>query len=359
MSFERGRIGFRIFRWRGELPANWADAVRHHACPPLSAIGIEPAQGWTGGRHALDLPVTADHLTYGGWIRMLLVRAARRPPSAYLKATLQAEELARLAGSSRPFLDRRARAHLRKEVTERLCRESPPTLGVTQLIADPAEGVAYASAMSEAVSDRLAVWWQHTFGRRLDALDPTDAARELRAPHPRDWPPFRARGTGETDPGCEFLTWLWFALDAGENELEVPGLGRAGYVLEGPLVLGADEGDGALEAVVRRGQPLAGVEARAALRAGKLLRRASLRLACGAREWTCAVEGRTFAFRSFAPTIDPELRDPVSVFQDRARQLHEFRRVWLALYRRFLDARTDGAEWPRVRRAIEQWIAEH
>lgn len=357
MSFERGRTGFRIFRWRGELPSDWVERVRCHTCPPLSAIGTEPVQGWTGGRHALDLPVTPNCLTYGGWIRMLFVRAVRRAPSAYLTALLQAEELSLLATSNRPFLDLQARTKLHQEIIERVSRESPPMLNVIQLVADPAEGIAYASAMSDRHSELLAVWWQRTFGRRLDVLDPVEAVTELRAPHPRDWPPFYTRRQGETDPGCEFLTWLWFALDVGENDVEIPRLGRAGYILEGPLVFGIEQGEGALEAVVRRGQPLNGIEARAALRAGKLLRRASIRLVCGPRKWSCAVEGRLFAFRSFQPTDDPELCDPVSRFQDRVHQLHEFRRVWLALYHKFVATRTNGSEWQRVQHAMERWIA--
>ena len=152
MSFERGRISFRIFRWSAELPPDWTECVHRHACPPMSAIGIEPAQGWTGGRHALDLPPRPDNLTYGGWIRMLFVRAVRRPPAAYLRAAIQAEELALQASSNRPFLDRRSRARLRQEVAERMGRESLPSLAVIQVVADPTEGIAYASALSETMS---------------------------------------------------------------------------------------------------------------------------------------------------------------------------------------------------------------
>ncbi|MCX7818579.1 MAG: hypothetical protein N2652_05130 [Kiritimatiellae bacterium] len=357
MSFEQGRISFRIFRWRGELPADWADCVRRHACPPPTTVGAEPAQGWTGGRHPLDLPVVPEHLTHGGWIRMLFVRALRRPPGSYLAATIRAEEAALQAALNRPFLDRRTRAKIRKEVTDRLCRESLPSLSVVQVLADPAEGIAYASALSDTLADRVTVWWQRSFGRRLDPLDPMELARELRSPHPREWPPFAERHIGDSDPGCEFLTWLWFAMEQGESEIDVPGQGRAAYVLEGPLVLGTEEGEGALETVVRRGQPIAGVEARAALRAGKLLRRATLRLASGAREWSCVVDGRSFGFRSFQPADDPELRDPLSRFQDRARQLHEFRRLWVALYRRFLEVRTVGSTWQSVRAELDHWLA--
>jgi len=40
-----------------------------HAAPPLKSIGTEAVQGWVGGRHLLDVPITEDNAVYGGYLR--------------------------------------------------------------------------------------------------------------------------------------------------------------------------------------------------------------------------------------------------------------------------------------------------
>ena len=354
MSFERGSVSFRVFLPEGGLPDDAAARLQKEALPPLRAIGADPVEGWTGGRHGLDVPIGEHNASFGGLLRVYRVRAERRPPAAYAGAMIAVEEQARLAAEGRPVLDRRTRAEVRREVLARLAGETPPSLRIIPIVGDPEARMVYTGAMSEASADRISTAWHRTFGRKLEVLDPSSAARLRRASEPRHWPD--AGDPAPLDPGGEFLTWLWFVAEERGGEFEAPDIGRGAFVLEGPLVLGCDEGAGALEAVVRKGEPLAGPEARAALRAGKRLRRARFTLAAGGLDWSGAFDAPRFAFRSVRLPEDLESRDPPAVFVDRVGKVGRLVRTWLHLYGLFLSERTDSQRWASTSRAMRRWM---
>lgn len=60
---------------------------------------------------------------------------------------------------------------------------------------------------------------------------------------------FSARADGETVPGHDFLTWLWyFSEQETGGALEVPEVGECAFSIEGPLTFAlAGEVDGAAE----------------------------------------------------------------------------------------------------------------
>lgn len=358
MSFEHGTATFRAFAIGVAVEPDAAAKLAEQALPPMRTLGSEPIEGWTGGRHAMDVPIRDDNAWYGGYLRVLLVRAERRLPSSYLKAVIQAEELARMTADGRPYLNRTTRAEIRRSVAERLAPEAPPTLRAIQVAADPAENVAFADALSEAAADRLSVYWHRTFEQKCDVLDPPRAALHLGFADPREWPQADAHAPSLPDPGGEFLTWLWYAIEERGGEFDLPDGSRVGCMLQGPLVLGCDEGGGALEAVIRKGEPVASVESRAALREGKRLLCAGFGLAAGSLEWTGRFDARAFGFRSVALTEDRALSDPVSRFQDRMRNIAALFRIWMSLYRGFLSERTDPRRWRETAAAMQQWRGE-
>lgn len=362
MGFESGSLSVRMLYLPKPLPEDAVARFGRHAAPPIRTLGAEEIHGWVGGRHLLDLPVTEANSSLGGYPRLTLMQAERKIPGSLLRATVMMEELAHQQAEKKAYLDRTTRSEIRKEVVARLLPTMPPHIRGISFVVDAAAGIVYAGAVSEKQCDALRVNWLRTIGSDLIPVDATTAAVRRRRADPRDWSatsfsPELSDAESDIDPGGDFLTWLWFAWETREGKAELPGQGSFSYMIEGPLLFGRDEGDGALEAIVRKGSPLVSGEAKAALLAGKKLLRAKLTIARGEDVWAATIDARSFTIRSLKMPEFREARDPVSLFQERMTGLAAYRDMLFALYDRFLDDRADPAAWKAAVADIRRWVA--
>lgn len=362
MSFESGGVSLRMFYLMKPLPDRAEEAFARHAAPPLKTLGVEEINGWVGSRHLLDVPIAEDNAFVGGHLRLHLLRAERRIPASLFRATCLMEEFARMRADRRPFLDRATRSAIRKEVEERLLPDMPPQLRAVAVAADAPAGIVYASSVSEKQCDALRIHWLKTVGSELIAVDAATAAAKRRKADVRDWPacafsPEVENGAAAATPGEDFLTWLWFMSEARGGVLKDKELGEFAFMLEGPLLFTTEEGNGALEAVVRKGAPLASAEAKACLLAGKKLRRARLTLARADEGWACSFDASSFVVRGLRLPDPKEALDPVSRFQDRMVRLGQFRDLLLSLYDRFVDERNSPAAWRATLEEIRRWVS--
>jgi len=360
MSFESGLIGFRMCYAPKGLPDDAVDRFARHAAPPLKSLGTAPAIGWVGGRHLFDLPITDDNARFGGYLRLSLLKAERKVPASLLRAEAFLEELALMKAEKKPFLERKVRSDIRKQVMARLLPQMPPTLRAIPFVHDDRGGVVYVGAASEQQMDAFRVHFLAATGVDIVPVNTETAAAKRRGAKTRQWAPASfspdaADGEMENEPGRDFLTWIWFASEERSGIFESSEHGRIAVALEGPLVL-ERPGDGAHVIALREGAPTVSAEAQTALMAGKKLRRAKLTLGRGDDTWAASVDADSFAFRVKLPE-PKEVLDPASRFQERIQKLGEFREMFFELFDQFLDDRCDEKNWAKARKKIHQWAA--
>lgn len=360
MAFEHGAVSFRAFRLARELPDDAIRRLAAHAAPPLESITAEETAGWVSGRHLLDRTINEDTAYYAGILRVALRLGQRKIPPSLLQAECRMEELARMAASNRPFLNRTERSEIRKEVAERLLPGMPPQLKAIPLVHRPGDSVLYAGALSVAQSDLLASRFLQTFGFHLVPLTPGAAAlarqkivvEDLK---PASFSPDVPDEAMTTQAGREFLTWLWYVGEAEGGTLQVEGQGEVAILIEGPLTF-VHEGNGAHETVLRRGEPVNSAEAKTCLLSGKKLRQAKLTLAVKDEIWKAGVDADEFVFRSLMlPEPEPGL-DPTSRFLDRLTLLDRFRDIVYGLYDEYLARRRSPARWQEVKKGLREWV---
>lgn len=361
MAFESGAISFRAFYIPDGLADDCVARFAAHAGPALEGLGREPVSGWVTGRHLLDRHITEDTAFVAGYLRLTLLKAERRIPEPLLRAHCRMEEFAEMAAQGTDFLKREVRAQIRKTVTEQLLPGMPPTLSGIPFVYDRQNMCLYAGAMGDKQVDSLSVAFERTTRRKMVPLVPETAALKRRHYDARDLPPTSFSpecedSTAESGLGRDFLTWLWFYAEAQGGLVQVDGLGEFGILMEGPLLF-VSEGDGAHEAVLRKGAPLVSAEAKAALLAGKKLRCGRLTLVRGEEQWTATVDADRFAFRSLKLPEEQPL-DPISRFQGRMLGLQTFLDVFLDLFDHFLDQRMDAGRWQKVRKEIHHWVTQ-
>jgi hypothetical protein len=360
MGFESGSVSFRLFHVPGGLPAGSLEKFAAHAAPGIEHLGREPVSGWVTGRHLLDRNITEDTAVVAGYLRLTLLKAERKIPEALLRAHCRMEELAQMAAENAPFLRAPARAAIRKAVVERLLPKMPPTLTGIPIVFDNNERLLYVGATAQKQVEALALAFGQTTGRKLVPVTPAAAALErkrlnVRDLQPASYSPEFEDGQASESLGQDFLTWLWFHSETRGGTVTLEDGGEFAVALEGPLLF-VLEGEGAHEAILRRGAPLVSAEAKTALLAGKKLRAARLLLVRGDEGWRGALDAEEFVFRGVALPKGEKL-DPVSRFQERMGALDLFRRAVLGYFDLFLDERADGARWRETLKAIHRWVS--
>jgi hypothetical protein len=290
------------------------------------------------------------------------MKAERKIPTSLLRAECMLEEFAHMRAENKPFVDRKTRTLIRKEIIHRLLPQMPPTLKGIAFVFDDRAQVLYTSATSDNQLDAFTVNFQSTTGVDLIPVTADTAAAKRRQADVRDWDktsfsPEVPDADVESLPGLDFLTWLWFASEARGGIFKTDNLGEIAVALEGPLLF-RREGDGAHETALRKGLPTVSAEAKTALLSGKKLRRAKLLLACADENWSATFDAANFVFRSVKLPDAKELLDPASRFQDRLQKLDLFRELFFALFDRFLDDRCDAPKWSATKHEIHQWAAD-
>src|SRR5438874_968595 len=96
MSFENASVSYRMYYVEKALPKDAVERFAKRAAPPLKSIGTEAVHGWVGGRHLLDVPITDENARYGGYLRLVLMKAERKVPMSLLRAECMLEEVAHM-----------------------------------------------------------------------------------------------------------------------------------------------------------------------------------------------------------------------------------------------------------------------
>ena len=345
-----------------KLPADLLEKFAAHAAPPLKTMSTEPVQGWVGGRHLMDLPITEQNAYFGGHLRLILMKAERKVPTSLLRAECVMEEVAHMQAENKTFVDRKTRSEIRKEVMNRLLPQMPPTLKGIPFVLDERAGILYLGGTSENQLDAFCVHFQMTLGIDLIPVAADTAAAKRHQVKVAEWSktsfsPEVADDEMEDTPGLDFLTWLWFASEARGGIFKSKEHGDVGVAIEGPLLF-TREGEGAHETALRKGLPTVSAEAKTALLSGKKLRRAKLLVARTDESWSGTFDATTFVFRSLKLPESKEVLDAPSRFQDRIQKIGVFREMFFELFDRFLADRTDTKKWNAVKKEIHQWAAD-
>ncbi len=364
MAFERGTLSFQAARTAGRLPPDTLERFAARAAPPLEQAGPQKMLGWVTGRHLLDNHIHEGAVVIARYYRLTLRETVKRIPPALLRAECRMEEMAAMAATDRDTLSARERRTIRESVEERLLPGMPPQLHGIPLLCPRAGGDVFTGTLSSGRMDRLCAFFQSTTGLALVPLTPERLALEDYHLDVREWPgasfsPDLGQDHGQSVPGREFLTWLWYASERPEEVREsLPERIRA-VLIEGPLQF-IREGDGAHEITVRKGNPVGSAEARLALLAGKQLRRAKITLALASAD--------TYSFQwdadsgGFSQLVFPDIHerlDARSLFEERIRMVETFWEVFRDLYASYLRQRADRGAWAASLGAIHRWVREH
>ena len=157
--------------------------------------------------------------------------------------------------------------------------------------------------------------------------------------------------------GREFLTWLWFLSDLQEGLISLGEDRPAIELFLTDRIVLSGSGQSAERVAIRTEDPSLSIEARTALRQGKKVEKATLRIISGQREWTVTIDGESLAVSSVKiPALLTREND--EKFHERLALIDQLDSMLLTLFEKFLSTRTDSSQWPNVATQMKDWVRD-
>lgn len=156
--------------------------------------------------------------------------------------------------------------------------------------------------------------------------------------------------------GNEFLTWLWYRAEVHDGEFELdPEFGPFDLYFEDKLVVG-NELVAPQEDSFKGGHPASSLEARMALRLGKLAREAKMRIARGTQEWEFVLKGHNLQLSGIKiPAVLS--REDDEKFGERMFLLEQLETMIKGLFEMFLKLRLAPSWSETTHTDLQHWIA--
>ena len=357
MGFRKGTLTFARYRLLGGLPdhfpAFFNERIRHNAFQDVWRTADEKAAGWT----SLDNPLDTDfeYASYAqGRYLLFAMRVDRKsvPPSLLRLRILEAERK-QLAESGQKRLYREQREGIREAMRLDLLGKTLPVPAFFEICWSVPENTLLFCSLSDKVFDELQELFRDSFKVTPAPYlpwDPQGSAVDPQSALPPDVDPLTI--------GREFLTWLWFKSEERGGRILLPGTGECEVQFIRRLVLESGDGEYA-EQVVCQGMHADLKEGKEALRQGKKISAARLRVAHDHTEWEFTFKADRFHFQSMKlPTLPEDDGGEI----DREGQLLE--RIYLVekatglmdqLFQIFAKIRLSG-DWTAEQSRLQKWI---
>jgi hypothetical protein len=381
MGFLSGRVSCVRYRVLGRSPKLFGpehlERLAAHVIGKqrlASADGVEA--GWIAGDHILDTRFDLAKNIVNDTLQFALRLDSQKMPADLLRAYTQVELEGAVANNPSGLPSARQKREAREAARERLENEARDGRFLRRkaypVLWDAQTRELLLGTTSDTALDRLHTLFQQTFGHGFEPLGAGQRAfalAELRE---------GTRGVDDASPsifvpggtagelawlpdeasrdflGNEFLLWLWYVLDAESDLIDLADGSDVAVMFSRTLVLECPRGQTGRESI-SSDAPTRLPEARRAIQAGKLPRKAGLTLVRHDRQYEFTLSAESLGV-SGARLPAPEEADARAQLEERMNILRHFLETLDLLYDAFGRLRT-GEEWHKELGKIKKWLA--
>jgi len=311
MGLLKGSLTFSRYRVKGDIPEEFRHffdkQIKKYAFQELTTSAEDQAFGWTSLENPLDTRFEGARYSAGDFFYFALRVDKKSIPPALLRLKCLEEERKSLKDSGKKRLFREQTKEIKERVYLHLLTRAYPVPSFYDVLWAPSGGWLLAGSHADKVFEIFEDLFKISFNLRLapclpwdpDALDAKTAAAvaALQGGH------FLEPGRGaadKADPAVlarEFMTWLWFKSEERDGTISMPGQTDVSLSFEKRVVLESGEGEYS-ETVACQGLHADLREGRAAIREGKKVREARLRLEKDSDRWEFTLKADRFQFQS-------------------------------------------------------------
>jgi hypothetical protein len=381
MGFFSGRAAFARYKVAGAAPGLFGtdhlDRLAKQAIGKQRRASSDGVQvGWTAGDHLLDTRFDLAKNVVADTLHFALRVDSEKLPADLMRAYTQMELHALSAKNPSGLPSARQKREARDTARERLEEEAKDGRYLKRktydLLWDGLSNELLVGATAMAVVDRLHVLFQMTFehgfepitaGRQAFTLaEPRSQTRGVDDAGPAAFVPALASGevawvldeASRDFLGNEFLLWLWYVTDAETDTLKLADGSEVAVMLARTLTLECPRAQTGKETITSDG-PTRLPEARRAVQAGKLPRKAGLTLVRHDAQYELTLTAETLAV-SGAKLPPPEEESDRTRLEERVGRLRSLIETLDLLYDAF-GQRRHSAEWPKELVKMQKWLA--
>lgn len=308
MGLLKGSFSFVRFHVDGQLPQNFLNfinkQIKANSYRETQKSIQEKQMGWVSLTDILDADFEKADYALGDYLVFCLRIDRKLISPKLLKLKLLEEEKRYLAESGKNRINKQIAVEMKERVTLNLLTRNDAVPSFYDVCWALRQNTIYFSSLADKVADDFVDLFKKTFLLNLQRLLPQENLPLAKNNESIE---------GISLIGREFLTWLWFkseerngriALNNGE-EVELHFLKR--------IVLEAGEGEYS-QGVICSGIHAELKEGKEAIRQGKKVKEAGIKLAYNQNEWEFMFKADTFDFQSLKlPVIDmPEAPESLS-----------------------------------------------
>lgn len=376
MGFLTGRVGYARLRLDKPAPKLFGpdqlETLGNFAFGSRRKADKEGGDhGWIAGDDILDTDFELAKNIVNDTLHFALRIDSLRLPSDLYRAYYRIDLKALSAGNPSGHPSAKQKREARDSARARLEAEAKDGRYTRRkaypILWDRPSNTLLVASSAESVLTPLAALFQETFGSGLTFLgsgavagfahpdiaiiDQRPSGFQPGATHGEvAWVPDRSTGNFL---GNEFLLWLWYQLDGGEDSIELPDSSEATVMFARTLALECPRAMTGSESI-RSDAPTRLPEARRAIMAGKLPRKAGLTVARHGQLFELTVQGETLAV-SGAKLPDSEAEDPRGRLDERIDSLRHMIETLDLLYKAFLHRRL-GEPWLADLGRMQRWL---
>ncbi len=317
MGLLKGTLTFSRYRVNGSRPANFSalidERLKKYAFRESAAQGEEDNTGWTALENILDTDFKSGGHVLGDYLLFSLRIDRKTIPASLLKIRLLEGEKTLRAESGGKRIYREQRDALKEQIRTQLLSNSHPIPSFHGVCWSVSKNMLFFSSLTEKAAEEFQDLFKRSFGLTVYPFTPWEetSAADKRAPSTTAGKASFPRGTDTNDspsaptPGREFLTWLWFKSEERGGTVMIPGLGDTGVTFLRRIVLESGDGDYS-ETVSCRGLHADMKEGKEALRQGKKIKEARIKLARDTEDWEFTLKADCFQFQSMKLPSPPD-----------------------------------------------------
>jgi hypothetical protein len=309
----------------------------------------EKLSGWTSIDNVLDTKFQYANYSVGEYLVFSMRLDKKVIPPSLLKLRVLEEEKKALGESGKKFLGRQRKEDIKEKVKVELAGLIPPIPSFFEACWSPRGKMVYFCSLAAAPIEEFKDLFKRSFKMDLVPFAPWDKVQAISPAENSDEKP--------VSPGRDFLVWLWFKSEERNGKISLGGRDIEVIFLK-RMVLESGEGEYS-ECVVCQGLNAALEEGKEALRKGKKIKEARIRLGADDCSWELTIKADQFLFQSMRMPQVMEMEeesDRDGRMLERIGLIEKAAGIMDELFSEYLAAKT-SPEWGKTPARYEKWLS--
>jgi len=357
MALIKGNFSFMRFEVEGALPQAFHtfvnNRIRENAFREARSSTEEKRMGWVSATDVLDSDFEQANYALGDYLIFSLRVDRKQIPARLLKIRLLEEQRRFMAEHNQPRVGKAVTEGLREKIKLELLTKSDPVPSFYDVLWAVGQKKVYFSSLADKIADDFVDLFKKTFSLSLRRVLPQEVPLALE---------HKSRSEVPADDlslvGREFLTWLWFKSEERNGRIALSPAEDIELHLLKRIALETGEGEYA-QGVVCSGLHAELTEGKEAVRRGKKVKEAGIKLHRDANEWEFAFKADTFYFQSLRMPVGDRQdaqEDPSALLLERIYLIEKAATTLDALYASFLAVRF-SADWTQKEKPLlTKWL---